>query len=97
VWDVGTLGVGVNAHPNPFTNEVNSPYSLDHAADVTITIYGAQGRTIYEVFSGRRRAGNHSVLWNRRDHTGMRVAPGLYMYSYSVDGHQTVNALTIVD
>lgn len=97
VREIGKSDIVVNAHPNPFTNEVSISYSLEHTANITITIYDAQGRIINEVFSGRRQAGNHSVLWNRRDHTGMRVAPGLYMYSYSVDGHQTVNALTIVD
>lgn len=97
IHKTGEPEITVNARPNPFSNEVTISYSLDHAADITITIYDAQGRTINEVYSGRKEAGNHSVLWNRRDHTGMRVAPGLYMYSYSIDGHQTIKALTVVD
>lgn len=97
IYETGKLEILVNARPNPFSNEVTISYSLDHAADISITIYDAQGRTINEIYSGRQEAGNHSVLWNRKDHTGMRVAPGLYMYSYTIDGHQTIKALTVID
>ncbi len=75
----------VSAVPNPFTGSVtislspSIPSSLSHA----LRIFDNSGRQV------RTLTGTGSLVWDGRDESGVRVAPGVYFASATKSGAQT--------
>ena len=72
-------------YPNPFNPETWIPYQLAHAADVTLTIYDAQGVLVRQLDLGYQQAGYYTnrtraAYWDGRNHLGEAVGSGLYFY-----------------
>ena len=73
-------------YPNPFNPETWIPYQLAKAADVTLTIYAADGRLIRTLALGHQSAGtyqskNRAAYWDGRNAWGEPVASGIYFYT----------------
>jgi flagellar hook assembly protein FlgD len=52
---------------------------------VEILVIDVLGRRIRTLASEFVQAGEHDVVWNGRDDSGERVAPGVYLYRFSTD------------
>ena len=95
-------GVGVLAHlmerltpkrthllanyPNPFNPETWIPYQLAKPANVTLTIYAADGRLIRTLALGHQSAGTYhsksrAAYWDGKNELGEKVASGVYFYT----------------
>ena len=59
---------------------VSGSYSLEDAADVTISIYDSNGYEIRRLQPGRQDAGEHDVAWDGRDNSGETVEDGIYTF-----------------
>ena len=75
-------------YPNPFNPETWIPYQLAAAADVTLTIYAADGQQVRKLAIGHQPAGRYenrsrAVYWDGRNQVGEPVASGLYFYTLS--------------
>lgn len=70
-------------------------YSVARAGRVELGIYDAAGKLVRTLVDGAVKAGSQSVVWNRTDNTGRRVANGSYFYRLSVDG-KSVSGKAIV-
>jgi len=73
-------------YPNPFNPETWIPYELSTPADVTLTIYGAEGRLVRRLRLGHQSPGRYhrkgrAAYWDGRNDFGERVASGLYFYT----------------
>ena len=73
-------------YPNPFNPETWVPYQLAAAADVTLTIYAADGTLVRKLALGHRPAGvyqskSRAAYWNGRNELGEPVASGIYFYT----------------
>ena len=73
-------------YPNPFNPETWIPYQLSEAADVSITIYAADGRLVRMLDLGHRSVGiyesrSRAVYWDGRNGLGESVASGVYFYT----------------
>lgn len=73
-------------YPNPFNPETWIPYQLAKRADVSISIYSADGKLVRTLTLGQRVAGvyesrNRAAYWNGRNAVGEKVASGLYFYT----------------
>ena len=73
-------------YPNPFNPETWIPYQLAKPADVTITIYAANGQRVRQMPLGHQDAGsyqskNRAVYWDGRNAIGEPVASGIYFYT----------------
>jgi hypothetical protein len=64
--------------PNPFGSSTRIGFSLSKPADVTLGIYDVLGREVATLVREKMGAGRHSVVWTGVDHTGGRVASGVY-------------------
>ncbi len=64
--------------PNPARGPVTLRFALPAAGAVRLVIHDAQGRRVTTLADGAREAGQHALVWDRRDESGARVAPGLY-------------------
>ncbi len=75
-------------YPNPFNPETWIPYHLAEPADVTLTIYSADGKLVRTLALGYQSAGvyeskSRAAYWDGRNAFGERVASGLYLYTFT--------------
>jgi hypothetical protein len=68
------------ATPNPFKATTKIGYNMKEGGNAEIVVYDVLGRSVRTLVSGFVRAGDHRVVWDGRDDTGQRVAPGAYLY-----------------
>ena len=73
-------------YPNPFNPETWIPYQLANPAEVTVTIYAANGTVVRTLDLGHRRAGSYAnrhraAYWDGRNAQGEPVASGVYFYT----------------
>ncbi len=72
-------------YPNPFNPETWIPYQLSRDAEVTLTIYDANGLMVRRLEMGHQPVGYYSdrrraVHWDGRNDFGESVASGVYFY-----------------
>ncbi|MYB66843.1 T9SS type A sorting domain-containing protein [Candidatus Poribacteria bacterium] len=75
-------------YPNPFNPETWIPYQLSEAADVSVTIYAANGRIVRTLVIGHQEAGEYksqsrAAYWDGTNSSGEPVASGIYFYTLS--------------
>ena len=73
-------------YPNPFNPETWIPYQLAATADVTLTIWTAEGQQVREYAIGHKTAGiyqsrSRAAYWDGNNDLGEPVASGLYFYT----------------
>ena len=73
-------------YPNPFNPETWIPYQLANPAEVTVTIYAANGAVVRTLDLGHQRAGSYdsrgrAAYWDGRNAQGESVASGVYFYT----------------
>ena len=88
-------------YPNPFNPETWIPYQLADAADVTLTIYGADGKLVRSIILGHQAAGSYhrkarAAYWDGRNDFGERVASGLYFYTLTAGDFTATGRMLIV-
>ena len=76
-------------YPNPFNPTTEISFSMDKAADISLTIFNVLGQTIKVLEKGSLDAGTHVYRWDGRDEFGQMVATGVYLYSFT-DGSRTI-------
>ena len=74
----------MQCYPNPFNPTTTIEYHLPQMADVSLTVFDVQGRSVRSLFKGANSAGYHSVGWDGRDEAGQLVASGIYFYQLEV-------------
>ena len=75
-------------YPNPFNPETWIPYQLAEPANVTVSIYSADGKLIRTLSLGDQPVGiyesrNRAAYWDGRNELGESVASGVYLYTLS--------------
>lgn len=70
--------VALEVRPNPFAGRTSISFVLDRRQRVAIDVFDPAGRRVTTLVDGIRDAGAHDVDWAGRDHTGSRVAAGVY-------------------
>ncbi|MCY4554042.1 MAG: C39 family peptidase [Candidatus Poribacteria bacterium] len=73
-------------YPNPFNPETWIPYQLAKPADVSVSIYSADGKLVRNLALGHKQAGIYSdksraVYWDGKNRQGEPVASGIYFYT----------------
>ncbi|MXY28000.1 T9SS type A sorting domain-containing protein [Candidatus Poribacteria bacterium] len=73
-------------YPNPFNPETWIPYQLAKPAEVTVTIYAADGKLVRRLALGHQPAGvyqskSRAAYWDGKNDVGESVASGLYFYT----------------
>ena len=73
-------------YPNPFNPETWIPYQLAKPADVSISIYAADGKLVRTLELGHQPVGiyesrSRAVYWDGRNALGEPVASGVYFYT----------------
>jgi hypothetical protein len=66
--------------PNPFSTTTTLRFDLPVSATLRLEVFDAQGRRVRTLANGSWAAGYHNVTWDRRNESGGRVRPGVYLY-----------------
>ena len=87
-------------YPNPFNPETWIPYQLSEPAEVTVTIYAANGAVVRMLDLGHRRSGSYesrsrAAYWDGRNAAGEPVASGVYFYTLSAGDFSATRKMVI--
>ena len=88
-------------YPNPFNPETWIPYQLAKAADVTISIYAADGHVVRMLALGHQEAGMYknrtqAAYWDGKNQLGESVASGLYFYTLTAGDFSATRRMLIL-
>jgi hypothetical protein len=88
-------------YPNPFNPETWIPFELSSDADVTITVYGMDGRVVRTLDLGARAMGDHTsrsaaAYWDGRNAAGEPVASALYVYELRAGEDRSVRRMLLM-
>lgn len=88
-------------YPNPFNPETWIPYKLSKPAEVTVTIYAADGTLIRTLVLGHRPVGTYqsksrAAYWNGRNDVGESVASGIYFYTLTAGDFTATRKMLIL-
>ncbi len=88
-------------YPNPFNPETWIPYQLATPADVSISIYAADGQVVRTLQLGNLPAGHYTsrsraAHWDGKNKIGESVASGLYYYTLSADEFSATRRMLIL-
>lgn len=71
-------------YPNPFNAGTRIPFrvsSQNKVDHVNLSVYNLTGELVTTLLDGPLPAGEHEVLWQGNDQTGVAVASGIYVYT----------------
>ena len=88
-------------YPNPFNPETWIPYHLSKPAEVTLTIYGANGSVVRTMALGHQVAGmyqsrNRAAFWDGKNAVGESVASGVYYYTLTAGEYFATRKMLIL-
>ena len=87
-------------YPNPFNPETWIPYHLAKPAEVTLTIYAANGKIVRSLVLGHQEAGiyksrSRAAYWDGRNEVGEPVASGIYFYTLTAEDFTATRKMLI--
>ena len=87
-------------YPNPFNPETWIPYQLAEPADVTVSIYAANGQLVKALSLGHQPIGmyqskSRAAYWNGRNMLGEPVASGVYFYTLTAGDFSATRKMLI--
>lgn len=94
--DVQGLALYQNA-PNPFGGSTLVRFAVPRAAHVALAVYDVAGRRVASLVDRRLEAGTHSLEWDGRDASGVRVASGVYLVRLQAAGEVTSREMVRVN
>lgn len=88
-------------YPNPFNPETWIPYHLAKPAEVTVSIYSADGRLVRTLAAGHQPAGSYqgkdcAAYWDGRNEKGELVASGVYFYTLKAGALRVTRKMLIL-
>ncbi|MFQ5650277.1 MAG: SBBP repeat-containing protein [bacterium] len=91
----GEFGLAQN-HPNPFNPTTVISFAVPEAGKVKLTIYNMMGQLVKTLYYGQATAGEHKVVWNARNESGVKVASGVYIYRLEAKNFQGMKRLILM-
>ena len=76
-------------YPNPFNPTTEISFSMENAADVSLTVFNMLGQKVRVLENASLEAGTHSYKWDGRDELGQSVSTGVYLYTVT-DGSRSI-------
>jgi len=77
---VDARGIGfIGIAPNPSVGATRLRFVLPRAGEASVVLNDLQGRHVRRLALGMMSAGAGEAVWDGRDDSGRRVAPGVYL------------------
>ena len=74
------------AYPNPFNPSTTIKYEVGSIGNVKLEIYNLKGELINTLVNDWHHLGSHEIAWNGKNHQGMQVPSGTYIYRLTSAG-----------
>lgn len=84
------------AAPNPSGAEIALAFTVGRAGRGKLEVVDVAGRHVRTLAEGEMAAGQHALVWDRRDGAGREVAPGVYFARLEVGGASAARKLGVV-
>lgn len=78
-------------YPNPFNASTLISFDLPAASVCRLVVYNLKGECIEHLYSGRKEAGNHSLMWDARD-----CPSGTYLIRLKTEGFDRTRKCTLI-
>jgi len=72
-------------YPNPFNPTTTISFSIQEDSDVKLSIYNIKGQKKRSLLNDQISAGEHSIVWNGENASGVQVSSGVYLYKLKVN------------
>ncbi len=87
-------------YPNPFNPETWIPYQLAKPAEVSVSIYAADGKLVRTLALGHKQAGSYrdksrAAHWDGKNGQGEPVASGIYFYTFTAGDFSATKKMLI--
>lgn len=87
-------------YPNPFNPETWIPYQLAKPANISVSIYSADGKRVRSLALGHKPAGiyhdkSRAAYWDGRNERGEPVASGIYFYKLTAGDFSATKKMLI--
>jgi hypothetical protein len=83
--------------PNPFNPTTRIVFDLQRQGPVSLRIYDVAGRLVRTLLDEVRPAGfAHTVIWDGRNASGVRVPSGVYFYSVLAADFESTRKLVVM-
>ncbi len=83
--------------PNPSREGGTIRFRLPSESRVELAIYDVAGRRVARLAAGLETAGEHSIVWQRRDDAGHRVGAGVYLARFKAGAFERTINIVLVD
>ncbi|MFO8144638.1 MAG: C25 family cysteine peptidase [Candidatus Syntrophosphaera sp.] len=74
------LSPDVYNHPNPFVESTSLHVKLEREAELAVDIFNLRGQKVRSLRADTLPRGEHDLLWDGRDSSGRKTAPGIYFW-----------------
>ena len=92
-----TFPTSLNVYPNPSVNTTTIDFSIAKPGRVIVSLYDVSGKKLLSMVNGVFNAGNHSIIWNRKNVNGNRVSEGIYFIRLKTSNHELRKKLILID
>ena len=82
--------------PNPFNPKTALSFDLAAAGQVSLRVYGVDGRLLRVLVDEPLAAGPHSLFWDGRNGAGVELASGIYFIQMRAPGFAAVRKAVLV-
>ncbi len=83
-------------YPNPFNPTTTIEYDLAQTADVKMIVYDAMGREVQTLVNSHKPAGQHTVIWDGLNQSGLRVSSGVYFVKFQANDTNKVRKIMLL-
>ena len=77
-------------YPNPFRGEATVEFGLAREGAVDLSVYDVRGARVRTLQSGVFGAGPHTLRWDGRDESGLRLGGGIYFVRFSAGRYSKI-------
>lgn len=71
--------INLAASPNPFQTSAKLSYEIKEPDQVSLSVYNLKGQLVSDLDAGYKGSGQHSILWDGKDHAGRKLPSGVYL------------------
>jgi outer membrane protein assembly factor BamB len=84
-------------YPSSFASGTQITFGLPEPTHVTLSVFDAAGRRVKTLVNEAMPGGIHSVSWNGRDNSGVRVPSGVYFIMMNAPGIEKAAKMVMVE
>ena len=86
----------MSVFPNPISQSTTITFSIPNESSVSVKIYDMSGRLVKILADANMQQGNHQLLWDAKDGSGMLVPSGFYLLKMNAGNYMATKKLSVI-